>query len=99
VQLESNFAGKLDQTTFKEMVNVLSFAVLHELWIAPGGMLDVLQRIEQRLQLRGGEHTGARECTCVRPAGGNLLREKSFVERKRPLPLLEFRIQRPAKPA
>jgi hypothetical protein len=62
-------------------------------------VLDVFQRIEQRLQLGGGEHTGARKRTCVRAAGGDLLREKSSIEWKRPLPLLEFRIQRPAKPA
>src|SRR5690242_15279469 len=98
VKLEPDFSSKFDQPTLKEVVNVFGFAVLHELRIA-FSVLDMFQSIEQRFQLSSAEHTGARERTSVRAAGRDLLWEKSFIERKRPLPLLEFRIQRPAKPA
>src|SRR5690242_11044089 len=54
MELESNFAGKLDQTTFKEVVNILSFAVLHEVWIGFSSVLDVFQSFEKRFQLSGG---------------------------------------------
>src|SRR5581483_6694348 len=47
VELEADFAGKLDETTLNKVMNVLSVAVLHELRIAHRGMLDVLQSIEQ----------------------------------------------------
>jgi hypothetical protein len=99
VQLEAYLSSKLDQATFEEVVNVFGLAVLHELRIRFRGVLDVFQSIEQRFQLRSGEDTGAGKRASVCTAGGDLLREKSFVERKRPLPLLEFRIQWPAEPA
>src|SRR5690242_15697268 len=99
VQLEPNISSEFDQTTFEEMMNVFGLAVLHEVWIGFSSMLDVFQSIEQRLQFRCREHTGTRERTSVRAAGGDLLRQESLVEWKRPLPLLEFRIQRPAEPA
>src|SRR6185312_3580721 len=99
VKLEPDFSSKFDQPALKEVVNVFGFAVLYELRIGFRSVLDMFQSIEQRFQLSSAEHTGARERASVRAAGRDLLWEKSFIERKRPLPLLEFRIQGPAKPA
>ena len=99
VQLEANIAGELHQPAFEKVMDVLGLTVLQEMGITLENMLDVIESFEQRLQFRRREHTDAGERASMRAAGSDLLRQKALVERPRPLPLLEFRIERPAKAA
>ena len=99
MQFQANIPGEFNQPALEEMVNVLGFAVFEKSSIALNRMLHMGKGVEQRLQLRCGEHAHSGKRTSVCAAGSHLLRQKSFVKRKRPLPLLEFRIQRPAEPA
>ena len=99
MQFEADVAGELDQPALEKVMDVFRLTVLQEVWITLEGVLHMIETFEQRLQFRRREHSDARERAGMRAAGGDLLRQQALVKGERPLPLLEFRIERPAKAA
>src|SRR5438270_4709347 len=92
MQLQSNVTGQFGQPALEKMMDVLRLAVLEEMRIALTRVLHVFHSLKQRVQFCRREHTDARKGTNMRTAGGDFLRQQSLVERKRPLPPLEFGI-------
>ena len=91
VQLVADFAGKLHQPLFDVMVNVFDGRVVSR-GHAFGG--DLLERRAAWPASSAAVSTPAlASADSVRLARRNLVRQQDAIERKRPLPLLEFRVQ------
>ncbi len=98
VQLLACFAHQRHELFLHKMVDVFCFRVRKEVRLVTVA-LDLVQRRQNELALFAGQYSRGPERAGVRAAGRQLEAQQLLVERKRPLPLLELRIQRLPEPA
>ena len=95
VQFERGLADDLLQVFFDEVVNVLGLFVVQKL--QPGYGESLQPALHRRVFVRG-KNTSREQGFRVRAAGCNLFLEETLIKGKRPLPALEFRIERLSEP-
>ena len=90
VQLEADLASNLHQPLFDVVVHVLDRRI-----VGRGNPLsrDLIERCECQRQFGAVEHARLGQRGGVRLARRHLVRHQDAIERKRPLPLFEFRVQ------
>ncbi len=91
VQLVADFAGKLHQPCFDVMMNVFDGRIISR---RHAFGRNLIERVQRSFELGVRQHAGLGQRGRVRLAGRHFVGQQDAVERKRPLPLLEFRIRR-----